>query len=113
MSGLRRCRAGALRNLNSLALALAAVFVIVPRGLQRDAQQHVLHHLQHDARHAGAVGDEVGEVGEIDNARHRDTRAFGPDRRDQQFRLGERQAADPVDLLGDDHLAGLQVGAPP
>ena len=51
----------------------------------------------------------IREVGEINHAGYCQTRAFSADRGDQPFGLGQRQAADAVDLLGDDDLARLQV----
>lgn len=66
------------------------------------------HRLNHDARQPGAVGHQFGQV---HNAEHRQPRPLRPDRRHQPFRFRQRQAADPINLLGD-HLRRIE-GRPP
>ena len=56
-----------LGELDALSLALAPGLIVVSCGLKRDAQQHVLHRFEHDARDTGAVSDKLGQ---IDDAWH-------------------------------------------
>ncbi len=98
--------AGVLRQLDALPLPLAAILVVVAGHLQRQLQKHVLDRLQHHLCHALRLG---GQVGQIDHARDSQARALGADRGHEAFGLGQRQAADAVDLLRNDDFTGLQV----
>ena len=97
------CRLG---QLNALALPFAPGLVVVAGHLQGQLEQQLLHRLQHDARHAlGACR----HFTEIDQSGNGQPCALGADRMDQLLGFGQRQAAQAVDLLGDDDLTGLQV----
>lgn len=75
-----------------------------------DFQQHVLQGIEHDAGDTLGIG---GKFRQICDARHGQLRAFATDRHHRLLCLGQRQAADPVDLLDDNDLSRLQVGNQP
>ncbi len=95
-----------LRQLNTLTLTLAAVFIVVASDLQGDAQQHVLHRFKHDLCHTFRLGRHFGEIDDAGNGEARTLRA---DRRYQALGFDQWQAADPIDLLCNDHFARLQI----
>lgn len=97
---------GHFGKLDPLALLFAPGFVVVAGHLQGELQKQILRRVEHNPRNAFACG---GEVGEIDQAGHRELRPLGPDRGDQLFGFGEGKPADAVDLFGDDDFARLQV----
>lgn len=88
---------------------LAPGLMIVTPRLQGNAQQRILHNFEHDPHNAKAVGDEIEQ---IDDPGRREPGPFPADRRDKQFCLRQRQAADPIDLLGDHHLGRAEGPRP-
>lgn len=105
-AGISPCPPG---DLGSFPLTLAPGFIIVMPRLQGNARQHVLHNFEHDPRNTNAVDDEIGQ---IDDIGHPEPSPFSADRRDKQSRRRQRQAADPVDLLGDHHLSRVEGPRP-
>nr|P22994.1 RecName: Full=Uncharacterized 28.3 kDa protein in PAR locus; AltName: Full=ORF 5 [Escherichia coli]AAA26413.1 putative [Plasmid RP4] len=98
--------AGGLRQLDTLTLTLAPILVVVAGHLQGELQKHVLDGFQNDFRHSVRLG---GQLRQVHHARHGQLGPFGPDRRNQALGLGQRQAADAVDLLRNDDFTRLQV----